>query len=156
MSEDSQIKCNCGLPVGRRTSWTERNPGRRFMSCKFYEPESEWRGCNFFKWVDEDMTEWQRHLSNKLILEKKLLELQLTTSQAEVKELESQRNLLLTDNCNLKLKCKALNAELKLRMKKDASKRVGSSMVVGLSSYYKVVYVCFFVLLLVVVVMSLS
>ncbi|KAL2942857.1 DNA topoisomerase 3-alpha [Bienertia sinuspersici] len=105
MSQDNtQLKCNCGIPVGKRTSWTERNPGRRFLCCKFYEPESEWRGCNYFMWLDEDITEWQRNVTNKLVLEKKLLELQLNTCQTELKELIEQRSLLLEDNNRLKTK----------------------------------------------------
>ena len=86
------------------------------MSCKLYEQESELEGCGLFKWLDEDMTEWQRHLTNKLTLEKKVLDLQLTNSRAEVKELQSQRTLLLNENENLKVKCKAMSAKMKLIM----------------------------------------
>ncbi|KAL2904214.1 putative 39S ribosomal protein L24 mitochondrial [Bienertia sinuspersici] len=86
------------------------------MSCKFYEPQSEWRECTFFKWIGEDMTEWQRHLTDEIILKKKVLEAQLTTSQSEVKELESQRSWLLIENGNVNFKYKALNAEMKLHI----------------------------------------
>ncbi|KMS95134.1 hypothetical protein BVRB_012010 [Beta vulgaris subsp. vulgaris] len=33
MAERESITCHCILPVARRTSWTEKNPGRRFNSC---------------------------------------------------------------------------------------------------------------------------
>ncbi|KAL2898770.1 DNA topoisomerase 3-alpha [Bienertia sinuspersici] len=116
MSEERrQIKCYCGLPIGRRTSWTDRNPGRKFMCCKFYEPETEWRGCNFFNWIDEDMTEWQRNVIDKLVLEMKLVEAQLDAAHNEVKELQSQRSLLLYENDTLKLKYKATSAERKMK-----------------------------------------
>ncbi|KAL2926397.1 Restin-like protein [Bienertia sinuspersici] len=99
----------------KRTSWTDRNPGRKFMCNKFYEPETEWRGCNFFNWIDEDMTEWRRNVINKLVLEKKLVEAQLDAAHNEMKELQSQRSLLLYENDTLKLKYKATSAERKMK-----------------------------------------
>ncbi|KAL2894047.1 NF-kappa-B essential modulator [Bienertia sinuspersici] len=39
------------------------------------------------------MTEWQRHLINKLILKKKFLEVQLSTLQFELKELRCRSTL---------------------------------------------------------------
>ncbi|KAL2935188.1 Kinesin-like protein KIN-UC [Bienertia sinuspersici] len=112
--DNNQLKCNCGLPVGRRTSWTERNPDRRFMCCKFYDSESERRGCNYF-----------RSVTNKLVLEKKLLECQLNTCQTELKEVIEQRSLLLEDNSRLKMKYKAVLTEMKLQKKKPNNKKVG-------------------------------
>ncbi|KAL2924783.1 Keratin type I cytoskeletal 9, partial [Bienertia sinuspersici] len=84
--DNNQLKCNCGLPVGRRTTWTERNPGG----------------------LDEDITEWQRSVTNKLVLEKKLLECQLNTCQTELKEIE--------------MKYKAVLAEMKLQKKKQTTR----------------------------------
>ncbi|KAL2943263.1 Serine--tRNA ligase [Bienertia sinuspersici] len=69
----------------------------------------------FFNWIDEDMTKWQRNVINKLVLEKKSVEAQLDAAHNEVKELESQRSLLLYENDTLKLKYKAISAERKMK-----------------------------------------
>ncbi|KAL2544280.1 uncharacterized protein Fot_13513 [Forsythia ovata] len=52
-SATSQISheavCFCGQASVTRTSWTEKNPGRRFRDCSFYgRPVS----CDYFSWVD--------------------------------------------------------------------------------------------------------
>ncbi|KAK9669071.1 hypothetical protein RND81_13G107200 [Saponaria officinalis] len=45
------MNCNCGIPTAIKTLWTFQNPGRKFATCKFYNQESEMRGCRFFEWV---------------------------------------------------------------------------------------------------------
>lgn len=65
------VNCLCGLPCARRTSWTHDNPGRKFLACKFYNPETGQRGCHVFDWVDvEEPTGWQRDVINTLVAEK--------------------------------------------------------------------------------------
>ena len=49
-----QRKCDCGIPMGKLTSWTRENPGRKFRSCKFDDPKTQARGCKCFEWVDEE------------------------------------------------------------------------------------------------------
>ncbi|KAK9664045.1 hypothetical protein RND81_14G015900 [Saponaria officinalis] len=51
------VKCRCGIPAALKTSMTEANTGIRFLACKFYNPETGMRGCNYFKWVDEPVNE---------------------------------------------------------------------------------------------------
>ncbi|KAK9740330.1 hypothetical protein RND81_03G027100 [Saponaria officinalis] len=51
------VKCRCGIPAALKTSMTEANTGRRFLTCKFYNLETGIRGCNYFKWVDEPVNE---------------------------------------------------------------------------------------------------
>ncbi|PWA68314.1 hypothetical protein CTI12_AA307440 [Artemisia annua] len=42
--------CGCGEIAKCRTSWTQFNPGRRFLGCpNFMDPT---RNCNYFRWVD--------------------------------------------------------------------------------------------------------
>ncbi|KAL2500855.1 uncharacterized protein Fot_34703 [Forsythia ovata] len=46
---NEQTMCLCGRIAATRTSWTENNPGRRFLGCSFYgRPDA----CDYFKWVD--------------------------------------------------------------------------------------------------------
>ncbi|KAK9716630.1 hypothetical protein RND81_06G246600 [Saponaria officinalis] len=79
-----RLKCNCGCPVAFRTSWTFQNPGRRFVACKFYDADTGMRGCRYFKWLDEDMTEWQRQLINQLSSENTCLRRELKHQKQEL------------------------------------------------------------------------
>ncbi|KAK9664300.1 hypothetical protein RND81_14G031800 [Saponaria officinalis] len=78
------LKCNCGFPVAFQTSWTFQNPGRRFVACKFYHADTGMRGCTYFKWLDEDMTEWQRQLINQLSSENTCLRRELKQQKQEL------------------------------------------------------------------------
>ncbi|GJR61811.1 leucine-rich repeat, cysteine-containing subtype protein [Tanacetum coccineum] len=40
--------CFCGLPAVTRPSWTDANPGRRFLGC----PQIEGQRCIYFGWLD--------------------------------------------------------------------------------------------------------
>ena len=94
-SENSSIEnCACGVPFARRVSWTKENPGRRFNTCVFYDPDTKSRGCKKFKWVDEpEMAVWQRKLTNKLVEEKRQLatEIKLLTSRISCLEHENEQ-----------------------------------------------------------------
>ncbi|KAM7496961.1 hypothetical protein LguiA_021375 [Lonicera macranthoides] len=46
----SYATCFCGEVAPMRVSWTEKNPGRRFIGCKNFSNN----GCNFFHWVDKE------------------------------------------------------------------------------------------------------
>ncbi|CAL8998819.1 unnamed protein product [Prunus brigantina] len=43
--------CHCGKLCRVQTSWTDSNPGRRFLVC----PLGRNRGCCFFEWFDPEM-----------------------------------------------------------------------------------------------------
>ncbi|KAK9705532.1 hypothetical protein RND81_07G064200 [Saponaria officinalis] len=87
-------KCNCKVPLALRKSWTSENPGRRFFTCKFYNPGTNFRGCEFFKWYDQNQCGWQRDVINELVLEKKLLSKELEIVKVENSHLEEQNNRL--------------------------------------------------------------
>ncbi|KAK6775791.1 hypothetical protein RDI58_026792 [Solanum bulbocastanum] len=47
-----------------QTSWSDRNPGRRFWSCPHYEATN----CNFFRWRDKErVDERSRFILPKLV-----------------------------------------------------------------------------------------
>nr|GMC84882.1 zinc finger, GRF-type [Ipomoea batatas] len=46
-------ECQCGNQLVIQTSWTNRNPGRRFWKCY----ESGRNRCGFFEWADPPMCE---------------------------------------------------------------------------------------------------
>ncbi|KAL8224172.1 hypothetical protein R6Q57_019647 [Mikania cordata] len=47
---DQLLMCSCGSSTSCTTSWTRRNPGRRFYCCK-----KKGRGCGFVAWADPPM-----------------------------------------------------------------------------------------------------
>ncbi|XP_021744525.1 uncharacterized protein At4g04775-like [Chenopodium quinoa] len=101
-------RCDCGFPLAMRTSWTHENPGRKFMACKFYNPETRHRGCEKFEWVDEGILDWQRDVTNVLVAEKHRLATDLNIIKARfvynehedrlAKELEKLNNKLWRRN----------------------------------------------------------
>ncbi|CAH9067921.1 unnamed protein product [Cuscuta europaea] len=44
--------CACGIPLKMLTSWTDDNPGRRFLTCSTLKGNG---GCKMFEWVDPEM-----------------------------------------------------------------------------------------------------
>ncbi|XP_021773255.1 uncharacterized protein LOC110737190 [Chenopodium quinoa] len=87
------VNCACGFPCTKRHSWTHENPGRRFEACKKYNHDTGERGCNTFKWLDEEQTEWQREMINVLLAERHRLETKLTIVKARLACLEDHNNL---------------------------------------------------------------
>ena len=77
-------RCACGFPFAQRISWTKKNPRRRFNTCNNFDPDTNWRGCNKFKWIDEPkMVDWQRQVTNTHVEEKRHLstEIKILTSR---------------------------------------------------------------------------
>ncbi|OIT26922.1 hypothetical protein A4A49_58745, partial [Nicotiana attenuata] len=48
-----QVRCKHGISLQMQTSWSKRNPGRRFWSCPYYGAKS----CKFFQWRDNEVDE---------------------------------------------------------------------------------------------------
>ncbi|XP_010667071.1 uncharacterized protein LOC104884170 [Beta vulgaris subsp. vulgaris] len=111
------VKCSCGVPIAKVRSWTKDNPGRWFLACKFYHPETGHRGCKFFRWVNDEMTEWQRIVINDLVDEKKFL-------LDELKVVKQEMALLKGDE--LKVEAQFEKLKLKLKMKKEKVKPTGT------------------------------
>ncbi|KAL2938115.1 Transcription factor MafB [Bienertia sinuspersici] len=98
----------CGVHVAHKQSWTSRNPGRKFVVCKFYNPSIGRLECETFAWVDKDMEEWQRVVINQLVFEKQLLEKQVVGLKNQVCSLENQTSKLAKNNEKLSLKCEKI------------------------------------------------
>ncbi|XP_021762064.1 uncharacterized protein LOC110726848 [Chenopodium quinoa] len=148
-SPTNKKKCNCGLPLAKLTSWTRENPGRKFLACKFYDPNTETRGCKCFEWVDtEDGTDWQRDVINQLLLDKKLMKAEVNSLKRDVEDLTGQRRCMLNEVDNLKVKCKSLNGDRKMMITNSAN--IDNKLLV-----YFVVLCSVFLVILGVVVMKL-
>ncbi|KAK9683627.1 hypothetical protein RND81_10G154400 [Saponaria officinalis] len=107
-------KCKCSVPPALLTSWTCHNPGRRFLASKYLF-------CKFFRWVDEEQSEWQRDVINQLLLEKKMLRSDNENLLVEKSQLVKQVIELRAENHLLKKKKdfgKINTAPLKTRMKR--------------------------------------
>ncbi|KAH0669332.1 hypothetical protein KY285_023491 [Solanum tuberosum] len=45
-SSTANVLCQCGVVVEMKTSWTQSNPGRRFLCCKTSKARG---GCGYFR-----------------------------------------------------------------------------------------------------------
>ncbi|KAK9714246.1 hypothetical protein RND81_06G081200 [Saponaria officinalis] len=121
-------KCRCGVSLALLKSWTSENPGRRFLACKLYNPETNYRGCNFFKWYDKGQFEWQEDVIDKLMLEKKLLEARMEVEKASNLRLENRINKLMEENELMRVKAVQLAASNVGKQKKWCSLTIYGKM----------------------------
>ncbi|WOH00903.1 hypothetical protein DCAR_0520279 [Daucus carota subsp. sativus] len=72
VKKDEHRTCFCGRRARICTSWTLKNPGRRFYKCGM-------EGCHFFEWFEEDFSpkalEVITHLNQRRIFLEEKLEL---------------------------------------------------------------------------------
>ncbi|XP_056682645.1 uncharacterized protein [Spinacia oleracea] len=126
-------KCYCGIPSKMLTSWTTDNPGRKFLTCKFSDVHTGRKGCGWFYWVDPDVVEWQRVVTNELVVEKRLLKTELRVMMTELQKLEDDKALLVAANERLERICNGGVAGMKGT--KDKGQEIAHSVfwfVVGL------------------------
>ncbi|KAJ9542022.1 hypothetical protein OSB04_028528 [Centaurea solstitialis] len=95
-SEIDDGLCFCGDPLVLKTSWTSRNPGRRFLSCPNYGTSHE---CNKFKWMDVQLpNQYYKDVFFNLHLQCRGID-QLQDSKTEIVKL--QEDLISTKSTNL-------------------------------------------------------
>ncbi|GJY38934.1 zinc finger, GRF-type containing protein [Tanacetum coccineum] len=63
-------RCTCGLEAMIRTSWTNRNPGRRFYGCPTLSPTY----VNFLRWYDPPMCQRSVQIIPRLLRSRNELE----------------------------------------------------------------------------------
>ncbi|XP_021714956.1 uncharacterized protein At4g04775-like [Chenopodium quinoa] len=131
-------KCYCGIPPKVETSWTSTNPGRKFVACKFYDAYTGRRGYNFFEWIDVEIVEWQRVITNQLVLEKKLMKAEIANLKQEVCLLQDQNARLVEKNEKFSKKLKGSSLELKNSSSpaKSGYRTVGFYVVFGMMIMY--------------------
>ncbi|KAK9755367.1 hypothetical protein RND81_01G020100 [Saponaria officinalis] len=133
--QSQRLKCNCGIPVAFRTSWTFQNPGRRFVACKFYNPDTEICGCRFFKWLDEDMEELQRQLINQLSNENTCLRREFKQQKQELDTFAVVK--VDAERVESKLKELILQVQSSKKEKKKAKLLLGIALIVIFVLYGK-------------------
>ncbi|PHU11737.1 hypothetical protein BC332_18667 [Capsicum chinense] len=60
---NAEVRCNHGLLLDLKTSWSDNNPERRFWSCLYYGSNK----CNFFHWRDVVVDERSKFIILKLV-----------------------------------------------------------------------------------------
>ncbi|KAK9742034.1 hypothetical protein RND81_03G144400 [Saponaria officinalis] len=117
-------KCFCGIPVTVKKSSTSDNPGRRFETCKFYNPVTKLGGCNYFRWFDRVQTDWQRVIINNQNMRENLLTKDLELKQEDLANVKEEKNRLSMEVERLKKKVKTVKEE-NSRLKGECSNRNG-------------------------------
>ncbi|WCJ17833.1 hypothetical protein M5689_000224 [Euphorbia peplus] len=82
-SEQSEVKCTCGLLASLRVSHTRKNPYRLFYNC----PRSYNLQCGFFLWADEPAICGDKHLD-----ELNLIRNECTRLRGIMDEVEQRHN----------------------------------------------------------------
>ena len=65
--------CHCGILADLRISWSNLNPGKRFLGCKSYGSSF---ACHFFNWYDPPMNNHVRVVLVGLLKRVKVVESQ--------------------------------------------------------------------------------
>uniref|UniRef100_A0A803MWV1 GRF-type domain-containing protein n=1 Tax=Chenopodium quinoa TaxID=63459 RepID=A0A803MWV1_CHEQI len=94
--------CKCGYPTYNLTSWTKQNLGRRFQACHFLEQDTDSRGCDYLKWVDIEMTEWQNNMTNSLMAYVNVQKIVLRMLKKELVDMKAEKACLELENEALK------------------------------------------------------
>ncbi|XP_059458865.1 uncharacterized protein LOC132188439 [Corylus avellana] len=81
--------CYCSLPAPLKTSWTPKNPERRFWGCTTYDSNRK-AACRFFKWMDESICEKGMKVIPTLLDRVKELENENCQYLTMVKDLETE------------------------------------------------------------------
>ena len=71
--------CHCGAPATIRTSWTSKNPGRRFYGC----PRKVGK-CDYFSWYDQQLCNRAMDVIPGLLRSKNKAEASLKEKEKEV------------------------------------------------------------------------
>ncbi|XP_060973823.1 uncharacterized protein LOC133039487 [Cannabis sativa] len=86
------VKCRCRPPKRSMifTSWTDANPGRRFMRCPLYNQVG---GCKFWEWYDPPMCERAAVVIPGLLRKIGKLEDELSSMTSKIAELSSMSKI---------------------------------------------------------------
>ncbi|PWA76668.1 GRF zinc finger protein [Artemisia annua] len=85
------VLCECGDESGKWISWTQKNPGRRFLGCPNYKASKH---CEFFHWWDPDLP--TEHYKGKLAEVEKKMKKEAVDFELKKKRLEEEVAVLKT------------------------------------------------------------
>ncbi|XP_071912946.1 uncharacterized protein [Coffea arabica] len=79
--------CSYSIPATVKTSWTAKNPGKKFYGCAYYEHNNGGGSCGYFKWHEtsgcERCDKLVRHTRNLI---KKVKDLEIDVEKTKQKE----------------------------------------------------------------------
>ncbi|PWA64044.1 zinc finger, GRF-type [Artemisia annua] len=110
------VLCACGLQCVVRTSWTNRNPGRRFYSFPTYNSR-----CPFIGWVDPPMCDRSLDIIPGLLRTRDALEDALALEQEKADWEEHRANEEET---------RANQAELRAKMEEERAKKLRKYLII--------------------------
>ncbi|KAM7459313.1 hypothetical protein LguiA_036307 [Lonicera macranthoides] len=79
------VTCHCFRRARMVTSWTDLNPGRRFLTCGNTEKMQN-NDCGFFRWVDPSMCERSRVVIPGLLRRINTIEAEVSRSKSREKK----------------------------------------------------------------------
>ncbi|XP_027150564.1 uncharacterized protein At4g04775-like [Coffea eugenioides] len=97
--------CGCGLSTILKTSWTPRNPGRRYAECPVAQVMDSSNlvkllviaeGCKYWKWIDEEMCPRSVEIIPGLLRRINQMEKQLTNAEESAQKWECKAAKLQT------------------------------------------------------------
>jgi len=87
-NEESLRECYCGMKTYLRTSWTDKNPGRRFFGCAQY---GKGQHCKYFEWFEPRLCE----RGGKLVFELRVRIKSMEDERRKQAKKEKRLNVLL-------------------------------------------------------------
>ncbi|PWA89653.1 zinc finger, GRF-type [Artemisia annua] len=120
------VLCACGLQCVVRTSWTNRNPGRRFYSCPTYNSS-----CPFIGWVDPPMCDRSLDIIPGLLRTRDALEDALDLEQERADWEEHRPNEDET---------RANQAELRAKMEEERAKKLRKYLIISWVLFASYIY----------------
>ncbi|GER31466.1 GRF zinc finger containing protein [Striga asiatica] len=84
--------CRCGKNVVTRTSWSDANPGRRYISCEKFKEKG---GCTYFVWIERPLCPRACQIIPGLLRRANKFEAEAEMLQADVNNLEVEQKQML-------------------------------------------------------------
>ncbi|GER55222.1 zinc ion binding [Striga asiatica] len=83
--------CRCGKKVVTRTSWSDINPGRRYISCEKFKEG----GCPYFVWIEKPLCPRACQIIPGLLRRANKFEAEAEMLQADIHDLEVEQKQML-------------------------------------------------------------
>ncbi|KAK6131303.1 hypothetical protein DH2020_034953 [Rehmannia glutinosa] len=80
-------KCECEKLIVKKTSWSDLNPGRKYVACEKFR---EVGGCTYFSWIDPPTCARARQIVPGLLRRANRFEDELKRLEKEFKRLEEE------------------------------------------------------------------
>ncbi|KAL2485827.1 GRF zinc finger containing protein [Abeliophyllum distichum] len=107
---DLDSRCYCGVHCVLKTSWTDENPGRRFLGCPNFR---EGGGCNYFDWIDPPIPNRKKSTFLSLLRRNESSEVRLHRIENKWEFVEGEMQMLRADVDRLEVERQSLEENLR-------------------------------------------